>query len=122
MERNYPKQVICPKCGDLGTKQAKMINCNKPNCSRCPHGPYFIIAHRVDGKRKNCFIGKNWPSGAQKNSVEGRCLKKAYVIFQLPEEIKTEKEAEKYILDKMVAAVEKGSIELLPGFNIHQIE
>lgn len=49
-------------------------------------------------------------------------MKKAYVIFQVPEEIKTEKEAEKYIWEKMVAAVEKGSIELLPDFDIHQIE
>ena len=49
-------------------------------------------------------------------------MKKAYVVFQIPEEIKTEKEAEKYVWDRMVTAVEKGLIELLPDFDVHQIE
>jgi len=115
--KNHPNRVICPKCGKTGTKKSRMIKRGNFNS-----GPYFYVAHRVGKKMKECYIGKNWPSGAHKNSVGGRCLKKAYVIFQVPEEIKTEKEAEKYIWDKMVAAVEKGSIELLPDFDIHQIE
>lgn len=49
-------------------------------------------------------------------------MKKAYAIFQIPEEIKTEKEAEEYIWKKMVDAVEKGFIELLPDFEVHKME
>ena len=49
-------------------------------------------------------------------------MKKAYVIFQIPEEIKTEEEAEEYIWNKMVAAVEAGTIGLLPDFDINKIE
>lgn len=49
-------------------------------------------------------------------------MKKAYVIFQIPEEIKTKEDAEKYIWEKMVAAVEKGYIGSLPDFNVYQIE
>ena len=120
-DEKHPNRVTCPKCGKPGTKKSRVIQCGKPNCSKCPHGPYYYVVHWVGKGTKECYIGKNWPSG-HKNSVGGRCLKKAYVIFQVPEEIKTEKEAEKYVWDKMVAAVEKGSIELLPDFDIHQIE
>ena len=49
-------------------------------------------------------------------------MKKAYVTFEIPEEIKTEEEAEEYVWNKMVAAVEKGSIGLLPDFDIYKIE
>ena len=121
-DEKHPNRVTCPKCGKPGTKKSRVIQCGKPNCSKCPHGPYYYVVHWVGEGTKECYIGKNWPSGAHKNSVGGRCLKRAYVIFQVPEEIKTEKEAEKYVWDKMVAAVEKGSIELLPDFDMHQIE
>ena len=49
-------------------------------------------------------------------------MKKAYATFQIPEEIKEEKEAEEYLYEKMVAAVEKGSTQLLPDFDIYRIE
>jgi len=87
MERNYPKQVICPKCGLPGTKQSKTKKCNKPNCSKCPHGPYFFVAHRADGKRKNCYIGKNWPGDERMNEdsvVERKIMDKRIVVEKLP--------------------------------------
>ena len=49
-------------------------------------------------------------------------MKKAYAVFQIPEDISTEKEAEKYIWGKMAAAVEKGYVGLLPDFDINRIE
>jgi len=61
MEITHKNHVKCPKCGLPGTKQAKKIKCKKPNCTKCPHGPYYYVAHRVGKKVKSCYIGKNWP-------------------------------------------------------------
>jgi len=85
--KNHPNRVICPKCGETGTKTSRMIKCKKPNCTKCPHGPYFYVAHRVDGKRKNCYIGKNWPGVERMNEdsvVERKIMDKRIVVEKLP--------------------------------------
>lgn len=38
-----------------------MIQCGKPNCGKCPHGPYYYVVHWVGKGTKECYIGKNWP-------------------------------------------------------------
>jgi len=60
MEINHPNRVICPRCGRPGTKQVKMIKCKNPNCTKCPHGPYYYVFHRIGKKVKSCYIGKKW--------------------------------------------------------------
>ncbi len=39
--------------------------CGKPNCSKCPHGPYWYVAHRIGEKMTDCYIGKTWPEAQQ---------------------------------------------------------
>jgi hypothetical protein len=34
------------------------VRCGKPNCSRCPHGPYWYAYWREDGHRKSRYVGK----------------------------------------------------------------
>lgn len=62
-KNKHPNRVICPKCGATGTKIQKTIKCGKPNCSKCPHGPYWYVTHRVKSKKHptECYIGKVWP-------------------------------------------------------------
>ena len=47
LKKSLSKQVKCPKCGRQGSKQTK-------------NGVYYYVAHRIDGKRANCYIGKKW--------------------------------------------------------------
>jgi hypothetical protein len=34
------------------------VRCGKPNCGRCPHGPYWYAYWREDGRRKSRYVGK----------------------------------------------------------------
>lgn len=36
----------------------QMVRCGKPNCSRCPHGPYWYAHWREDGKRRSRYLGR----------------------------------------------------------------
>ena len=53
------------------------IKCGKPNCTRCPHGPYWYAYWREDGTRRPRYIGKlaeeelNHPARAAENGGTG---------------------------------------------------
>lgn len=34
------------------------VNCGKPGCSKCPHGPYWYAYWREDGRVKSKYIGR----------------------------------------------------------------
>lgn len=34
------------------------VNCGKPGCSRCPHGPYWYAYWREDGRVRSKYIGR----------------------------------------------------------------
>lgn len=34
------------------------VNCGKPGCTRCPHGPYWYAYWREGGKVKSRYIGR----------------------------------------------------------------
>ncbi|OFW67150.1 MAG: hypothetical protein A2Z12_03740 [Actinobacteria bacterium RBG_16_68_21] len=34
------------------------VRCGKPNCGRCPHGPYWYAYWREDGRRRSRYVGK----------------------------------------------------------------
>ncbi len=34
------------------------VNCGKPGCAKCPHGPYWYAYWREDGKVRSRYIGK----------------------------------------------------------------
>ncbi|MPZ51982.1 MAG: hypothetical protein GEU79_04485 [Acidimicrobiia bacterium] len=38
--------------------RSQMIRCGKPECNRCPHGPYWYAYWRVEGKRRSKYLGR----------------------------------------------------------------
>ncbi len=38
--------------------RSQMVRCGKPNCSRCPHGPYWYAYWREDGRRRSRYLGR----------------------------------------------------------------
>jgi hypothetical protein len=53
------------KCGETFGSAApnvhlrrQWVKCGKPNCSRCPHGPYWYAHWREDGRRRSRYVGK----------------------------------------------------------------
>ncbi|MDH5371844.1 MAG: hypothetical protein OEX97_02755 [Acidimicrobiia bacterium] len=42
---------------DVKLRQQR-IRCGKPNCTRCPHGPYWYAYWREAGRRKSRYVGK----------------------------------------------------------------
>jgi len=34
------------------------VNCGKPGCSRCPHGPYWYAYWTEEGRRRSRYVGK----------------------------------------------------------------
>jgi hypothetical protein len=52
--------------------------CGKPNCHKCPHGPYWYLVYYVRGKPKTVYIGK---------SLEGRRLEQHTMAQAMVREI-----------------------------------
>lgn len=50
--------------GEAGAKPGKVsyrlepVNCGKPGCSRCPHGPYWYAYWREGGRVRSKYIGR----------------------------------------------------------------
>ena len=36
----------------------EQVNCGKPGCSKCPHGPYWYAYWREGGKVRSKYIGR----------------------------------------------------------------
>lgn len=41
--------------------RSQKIRCGKPNCTKCPHGPYWYAYWREDGKPRTRYLGKKLP-------------------------------------------------------------
>ncbi|MDQ4149855.1 MAG: hypothetical protein M3164_07705 [Actinomycetota bacterium] len=37
------------------------VNCGKPGCTRCPHGPYWYAYWREGGRLRSRYIGRSLP-------------------------------------------------------------
>ena len=48
----------------------QMIRCGKPNCGRCPHGPYWYAYWREEGRRRSRYIGRLQDMTEDQNSAE----------------------------------------------------
>ena len=50
--------------GDVPAKPGKVsyrlepVNCGKPGCSKCPHGPYWYAYWREGGRVRSKYIGR----------------------------------------------------------------
>ena len=38
--------------------RAQHVRCGKPNCTRCPHGPYWYAYWTEGGRRRSRYVGK----------------------------------------------------------------
>ena len=46
------------KLGSLeGTIVKRFIRCGKEGCKKCPHGPYYYLVRKVNGKTKWKYLG-----------------------------------------------------------------
>jgi len=36
----------------------QMVRCGKPECAKCPHGPYWYAYWTEDGKRRSRYVGR----------------------------------------------------------------
>ena len=53
------------KLGDFeGTIVAKYVRCGK-GCKKCPHGPYYYLVKKENGRTKWRYLGTNPPSNIQ---------------------------------------------------------
>jgi hypothetical protein len=41
----------------------EVVNCGKPGCSKCPHGPYWYAYWREGGRIRSRYIGRRLPAG-----------------------------------------------------------
>lgn len=53
-----------PASGKVTFRQ-EHVRCGKPNCGRCPHGPYWYAYWREDGRLRSRYIGKSLPGDGQ---------------------------------------------------------
>jgi hypothetical protein len=44
------------------TYRQQAVNCGKPACSKCPHGPYWYAYWREGGKVRSRYIGRSLPA------------------------------------------------------------
>jgi hypothetical protein len=76
------KFIVKVVCTQYATYRSEMRECGKPNCKRCPHGPYWYAYIRIPGKTnpdgskdmskiKAIYIGKEFKylKNDQKNIV-----------------------------------------------------
>jgi hypothetical protein len=50
--------VNFPASGPEVKLRAQHVKCGKPNCTRCPHGPYWYAYWWEDGRRRSRYVGK----------------------------------------------------------------
>ncbi len=63
------------------TYVSEMRRCNKTNCGRCPHGPYWYEV-RSDGSRK--YVGTEAPTQKKKTKKTKKKAKKKRVAKKKP--------------------------------------
>ena len=47
------------------TFRQEAVRCGRPNCTRCPHGPYWYAYWREGGRLRSRYIGKQLPAGSE---------------------------------------------------------
>lgn len=55
------REVLKIKPAGKITYQLEKVSCGKPNCEKCPHGPYWYGYKRVNGKLVSFYVGKELP-------------------------------------------------------------
>jgi hypothetical protein len=47
------------------TFRYETVRCGKPNCTRCPHGPYWYAYWKENGRTRSRYVGRALPPRAQ---------------------------------------------------------
>ncbi len=47
------------------TFRYETVRCGKPNCTRCPHGPYWYVYWKEDGRTRSRYVGRSLPDKAR---------------------------------------------------------
>ena len=55
------REILKVEMAGKVTYQLERVKCGKPNCQKCPHGPYWYGYKRVGGKLKSFYVGKELP-------------------------------------------------------------
>ncbi len=48
------------------TFRYETVRCGKPNCTKCPHGPYWYVYWKENGRTRSRYVGRRLPLRAQK--------------------------------------------------------
>ena len=46
-----------PPAGARVSYRLEEVRCNKPTCTRCPHGPYWYAYWREEGRVRSRYLG-----------------------------------------------------------------
>ncbi len=65
-ERHFEQTV-----GSL-TFRYETVRCGKENCTKCPHGPYWYVYWKENGRTRSRYIGRTLPAPAQQSYEEKR--------------------------------------------------
>jgi hypothetical protein len=38
--------------------RSQMVRCGKPECTKCPHGPYWYAYWTEEGRRRSRYVGR----------------------------------------------------------------
>lgn len=52
----------------------RKVACGKPNCTKCPHGPYWYYCYARRGKPVTVYVGRSWRNGGCLKSADVRGL------------------------------------------------
>ncbi len=47
------------------TFRYETVRCGKPNCTRCPHGPYWYVYWKEGGRTRSRYVGRTLPQKAR---------------------------------------------------------
>jgi hypothetical protein len=53
------------------TYRREEVRCGKPNCTRCPHGPYWYAYWREDGRLRSRYLGSAKPGRSPRDAASG---------------------------------------------------
>jgi hypothetical protein len=59
------------------TFRYETVRCGKPNCTRCPHGPYWYAYWKENGRTRSRYVGRALPQRAKEAYEEKQKAKLA---------------------------------------------
>lgn len=59
------------------TFRYETVRCGKPNCTRCPHGPYWYAYWKENGRTRSRYVGRALPPRAKESYEEKQKAKLA---------------------------------------------